>query len=161
MRRRGSQNLSEGRVDTALVELMARVFLGLIVVGALGCSRGGQSRPAPVKTYPVRGTVTFQGKPLPDATVLFRSKDGKWTASGRTDSNGTFTLTTFNPGDGAPAGEYMVAVMAFEAPATSESEEKPGPPPKMLIPKKYATPETSGLTATVGEKENEVKLTLE
>jgi hypothetical protein len=130
------------------------------VVGACIAGCGHQTGPtAGVKTYPVTGTVTYQGKPLPEATVMFRSTDGQYTASGRTDLEGKYRLTTASPGDGAPAGEYRVAIIAIEAPPADE-EEKPGPPPKSLIPTKYNQPETSGLTAVVAEKENVIDFNL-
>lgn len=138
---------------------VAFIVLTLSVI-ATGCGEKGGARPAPAKTFPVKGTVTYQGKPLPEALVLFRSKDGKWTASGRTDTDGKYKLTTFNPGDGAPAGEYLVSVTAFESPSAAEDEEKPAPPPKLLIPAKYRLPETSGLTAVVEQKENEINFDL-
>jgi len=64
-------------------------------------------------------------------------------------------------GAGLPEGEYLVSVTKFEErPVSEEEEEGPynpalanmePPPPKSLIPMKYAQPEQSGLKASVGE----------
>ncbi len=47
--------------------------------------------------------------------MIFRLKDGTYSATGRTDAQGNYKLSTFNPGDGAPAGEYTVAIVALES----------------------------------------------
>src|SRR5262245_38254316 len=58
------------------------------------------------KTEPVTGTVTLDGKPLAGAQVVFQPKSGGQAASGTTDAQGKFTLTTFNAKDGAAVGSY-------------------------------------------------------
>jgi len=57
----------------------------------------------------VKGTVTFQGSPLAEADVAFTPKGGR-PATGRTDTAGQFTLTTFKTNDGAMIGEHTVTV---------------------------------------------------
>jgi hypothetical protein len=55
----------------------------------------------------------LDGKPPPNAAVMFIPEDGSRVATGRTDSEGCFRLTTFKPGDGAFPGEHRVTVTAF------------------------------------------------
>ena len=82
--------------------------LALFVLGVSGCggSRG---------TVKVKGTVTLDEKPLPGATITFlpEDKSGKQ-AIGRSESDGTFYLTTFKTDDGAIPGEYKVIVAYSE-----------------------------------------------
>ena len=122
-----------------------------------GCG-GGPSRPP---TYPVEGTVTLDGKPLPDATVTFRpagTDSGQRPANGKTDADGRYQLTTFSAGDGAMAGSYRVAIMKFaavdSAAIAADGDDYvpprgPLPTPKNELPKKFADADQSGLTATV------------
>lgn len=126
----------------------------------IGC---GTSGPA---TAPVSGTVTYKGKPVPNAHVSFVPSDGSSrAAAGLTDSNGRFTLGTFSTNDGAIVGQYKVGVIAHgpDRPAMPgegsgmPGETMPGPP---TIPMKYFTPETSGLTQEVKSGRNTVELNL-
>lgn len=108
----------------------------------IGC--GGS---AGVKTYPVKGVVTFQGQPLADGIVSFYPESGR-PASGVTNAQGEFFLSTFQPQDGAAAGAYKVALAEPTVQSAegdySVPEEKP---PR--FPVKYTDPSRSGLTAAV------------
>jgi hypothetical protein len=66
-------------------------------------------------------------------------------ANGAIQSDGTFELITGNVG-GASIGTHKVAVAAYEAGARQGPESGPG---KLLIPQRYASPETSELTIEV------------
>jgi hypothetical protein len=94
----------------------------LVVVTLLGCGRND--------LVPVEGVVTLDDEVVPGATVLFMPQgDPGRPASGYTDEEGVFRLTTFKPGDGALRGEYRVLVTkskALEAPPSFEpgDEEK-------------------------------------
>ena len=68
-----------------------------------GC---GESVP---DTVSAGGTVSFNDKPLANASVNFIPENGK-SANGVTDSQGKFTLTTFQPNDGAIVGTHKVTV---------------------------------------------------
>ena len=132
--------------DSSTVLGIAIPILALATM--LGCGRSTDTdRP---RTVPVLGTVTHNGQPLAGASVTFLRTDGQPSAVGRTDSNGRYSLTTFEPGDGAIPGEYGVQVVKYEEP-DSPPEDGETPPLKSLIPEKYTTVANSGLTATVGE----------
>jgi hypothetical protein len=86
--------------------LLAVAALALLIVG---CS-GRRS------VYPVSGQV-FVGKdkkPAAGAMVTFHpvASDGGpiYKPNGYVDDHGRFTLTTYDSGDGAPAGEYTVTL---------------------------------------------------
>ncbi|QDU37814.1 Nickel uptake substrate-specific transmembrane region [Maioricimonas rarisocia] len=156
----------------------SRLWAGSILLlagGLAGCTGGSddkwsEQRPA---TYPVQGTVLYNGEPVADASVSFSSTGGDKSvgAAGKTDDQGTFTLTTYEPGDGAVAGEHRVTVIKavvegedpsyFDENSPNYGKEPPPTTTKYLVPKKYASFETSGLTATVSESsDNEITIEL-
>jgi len=131
-----------------------------------GCS-GSAGRP---DLYPVSGTVLYNGKPVENATVSFLADGAPRAATGVTDAEGKYQLTTFDLNDGAVAGTHKITVTKMEAGATAggmtkEEENKllndptalagqmsqgtENKAPKSLIPEKYASVETSGLSEEV------------
>jgi hypothetical protein len=87
-------------------------FLGLLLVAlaaGAGCG-GGKSKPVKVE-----GTLTLDGKPLPGAAISFvpAAMEGR-PATGRSEVDGGFRLTTFATDDGALPGEYKVIVTVSE-----------------------------------------------
>lgn len=126
-----------------------------------GCGPGVPSdRPA---TYPVSGTVTMDGQPVANATLSFQLSDASRGAAGVTDDQGRYDLTTFEPGDGAVPGEYLVAIMKYDAASqgAAVSEDDPNYDPnvtesvaKNLLPERYASVGTSGLKVTIIEEKN-------
>lgn len=134
--------------------MMAATLLVVCVAGGCGKSTGP-------KLYPVNGKVTYKGAPVDGANVMFRAVDGNASGAGRTDANGVYQITS-QWGSGLPEGEYLVGITKFEQPPMTQGEEEEGPynpqlanmeppPPKSLIPTKYASPERSGLKATVSK----------
>jgi hypothetical protein len=110
-----------------------------------------------VKVYPVHGKVVDEkGKPAAGATVMFHPVTPPGhnveAAAGTADEAGEYRLTTYNAGDGAPAGEYVVTV------TWPEPRKSPfGPPPKDLLCGKYADRQASKLRYTVEPKpDNEI-----
>ena len=126
----------------------------LLLACVVGCSKG-------VPTYSVTGTVRVNGQPAPHGTVMFRpneisKEDGKrHVARASIEKDGTYTLTTFETGDGAVAGTHKVAVLM---PPYSASET--GPKARPLIPAKFNTPNTSGLKYEVKADSNEINIEL-
>lgn len=128
--------------------ITASAAFGCLVLGTLaGC--GNQPVSSGLQTVPVRGLVTRAGQPVPDAVVTFQPVQGSHVAIGRTDAAGRYSLSTVQPDDGALPGEYHVQIVKYEEQETPV-EEGATPPLKNLLPAKYATPQTSGLAATVG-----------
>jgi hypothetical protein len=116
-----------------------------------------------VPTYPAKGKVALDGKPLAGATValhkLTKDKDGKekytYVADGLSDANGEFPLATYTRGDGAPAGEFTVTVVK-----TGRGYYDGEVPEKSQIPAVYATPARSPLRVELKEGANELNLDL-
>jgi hypothetical protein len=108
-----------------------------------GC--GGGKQP----TYPAGGKVVFSdGTPLPGGWVSFRALDAdkKVSARGPIQSDGTFELTTYKPGDGAVEGQHQALVVPVirvdRGDLAAGAKPPPSPPP---IDKKFSNFETSGL----------------
>lgn len=129
------------------------LFYGLMTVALLcGC---GKNNPWE-KAYPAKGTVTYKGKPVKDAELLFFPVDEKapeavrpWAKS---NEKGEFTLSTYNNGDGAPAGSYKVTVVHHEVVLSGGSlGSKPND-----LPKKYATQATTDLKVDIGQGETTI-----
>ncbi|MCS7239390.1 MAG: carboxypeptidase-like regulatory domain-containing protein, partial [Thermoguttaceae bacterium] len=98
------------------------------------------------------------GNPVEGALVtLVPPEPSRRGAVGRTDASGRFTLTTFEPGDGALPGSYNVAiskvVLEGEAPPETPTETGGVEPDKRvskdLLPPKYKVAATSGLKAEI------------
>jgi hypothetical protein len=126
------------------------------------------------KVAPVRGKVTYDGKPVTGGKIMFYPESGRM-AIGEIGADGTYTLTTFHSGDGALVGPHRVAIEStsvgpgtMQSPKSIEEEielSKKGAPGgkilvagkvEWLVPQKYSLPETSGLTAKVGSGPNEI-----
>jgi hypothetical protein len=100
------------------------LVIAVLLLGTVGCSGGGEHGVAPAG-----GTVTLDGQPVPELVVTFTpqattggSNPGK-SATGRTDAEGKFTLSTYTMGDGAIVGNHQVTV-ALDGP-------DPTPPGKL------------------------------
>ena len=76
-------------------------------------------------------------------------------ASGTTDENGKFSLTTYDKGDGAPAGKYNVGISAsgggFKRKAPLKKKADPDP-----FKGRFSNPKTSKIHARVEEKRNDL-----
>jgi hypothetical protein len=117
--------------------------LSLLLVAVAGC--GG-------RLYPVRGKVTFEdGTPLSKGTVVFESIGGEKaiTARGAIQPGGSYQLSTYKPGDGAPAGKYRVLV----APMVDLSSYHPER--DVDFDPRFSAFNTSGLEFDVKPGENE------
>jgi hypothetical protein len=148
---------------------LSLALLAVACVAMAGCSGGSD-----VGTVPVSGTVTVDGNPIEGATVSFvpQGEEGR-SASGLTDAEGKFSLTTVQSGDGAVPGQYKVAISKITGSAGSTSTAAGGGTPsqeemqkameasmkqamssrppevKEEIPPKYTNPDTSGLDREV------------
>jgi hypothetical protein len=132
------------RANAEIVFRLARWFslsIAAICVSFMGCNQGPQF-------VPVTGKVTFQGKPLAGAEIVFQPASGS-PAMGRTDDQGNFSLSTFGDQDGAIVGDYKVTVV--------KNEPIPGPPGdpyarvRNILPPQYANAQSTPLGASVSK----------
>lgn len=104
----------------------------------------------------VTGTVTYQGKPVSGASILFVPTTRETPAGAAvTDSNGKYRLSISGQKQGAVTGAYQVSI-ALSAPFDGPIPAGMNPeyakeiyPGKPLIPQKYFSATKSGLTANV------------
>jgi hypothetical protein len=133
-----------------------RLSLALVAMAFVGC---GSAR-----TKPVEGVVLLNGKPLAGAAVHFLPQEKGRDATGETDKDGRFVMSTFKPRDGVLTGTYKVVISppagtadtaqygsadeamaaAMKAPA-----KKPAGP---AFPEKYSRPDQTPLTQEVPVK---------
>jgi len=136
-------------------------MLALLILCCLGCGTKRKTDP----TFPVIGTVTFKGAPLADVNVTFQPEKGR-ASMGKTDGEGKFTLSTFEPGDGALAGQHRISVSLANVtepmPGTPEYRAAMKAKKKPPFPNRYRDVTKSGLTARVtADGENNFDLKLE
>ena len=134
----------------------------LLATGALGLTSCGDGR---VPAYPVRGKVLYEGRPAEYATVVFYPQGGSESLQeikphGRVGADGYYSVKTYIVNDGAPAGDYKVAI---EWPGEDPAE--PGDPddPEYVpfgpdrLQGRYADPETSGFRVTIVKGDNQLE----
>ena len=131
-------------------------LVGLCIVLAFnltGCGSSNIQQP----TFPASGQVMMDGKPVVGATVVLVPVDStkfRWAEQpqGITDKEGNFKLFTYSSNDGAPAAEYKVGIVLFEEAAEDGGDQVKRDNSKVDLPKKYADPSLSGLTAKIEAK---------
>lgn len=122
------------------------VLLAGCVSATAGCGQGESRLP----THKVTGKVVKNGAGIPNATVIFHAKNPpKDFVKPRAIStvDGTFVLTTYESGDGAPVGEYEVTLEQW-------LNDNPQVGATNRLPQKLGSPDTSGIKATVAANEN-------
>lgn len=132
---------SSPRTSTA----QSRRFMLLAVLSAAvttGCS--SETR---VPVFPVTGKVQFQGKSPAGAIVVLNpvgaTSNLDVLPTGTVKDDGSFTLTAYEPDDGAPAGNYVATIQWYKV-----TKEAGGPGPNVL-PKTYSSPKTSPVKVNV------------
>ena len=133
---------------------------------AMGCSPSGQ-----VKTYPVKGRVTFEGKPMVGGGgISFVPKTGQAgkTAGGIIKADGTYLLGTYREDDGSMAGDFRVVIFQETVKEGAAAPDGAAPTatasatvaPADRIPLVYSSDRESPLMTTVEPKANELNFDL-
>ncbi|HEY1067041.1 MAG TPA: hypothetical protein VGE52_13050 [Pirellulales bacterium] len=143
------------------------LLLALAVTALVGCS--GDDRP---RRVPVTGKVTYNGKPVVGADVVFRNDKAPRSSYGKTDSDGKFVLTTYDDADGAIPGMHVVTIIKMAnapkpvtdltSPEYASAMKQMQAAPKSEIPTKYSDPQSQAITKTVaptGENHFDIDLT--
>jgi hypothetical protein len=125
------------------------VVVGLLLSCIQACSRPDTVSNNQKLTHPVQGKFLINGQPVRGAVVTFHPQDepGPETTRSyaRTEDDGSFKLSTYQQGDGAPVGRYLITVMVRDADNEAAS-----------LPAEYAVPQTSGLKAEIKEGVNDL-----
>jgi hypothetical protein len=112
----------------ALPRLLA-VGTAVALTSFVGCEASNR--------VPVEGTVTLNGSPLADATVMFAPTraNGPGPFLGTTDRDGRFVLGTIdNDRSGAAVGEYAVIIATVKS---DPKEDSPAPAHEEVVPTAY------------------------
>lgn len=141
----------------------AALLAAVGITSIAGCGDGyGLAR-----RYSVSGKVTYKGQPVEKGRINFvpEAVDGR-PAAGEIE-NGSYSLTTMAPSDGALPGKYKVTIVSKEIDDTEMKKIANGGQfhhdkafakavknAKALVPSKYALADTSGLEKTVAESSN-------
>lgn len=147
-------------LERILKSLSPKLLLAVVVATA-GCGDGRFT------VQPVSGRVLVRGEPAPGAVVIFypQSDDPerqKLRPHAETDSEGEFQATTYLQGDGAPAGDYRVAVVwngwaqAPQSPGAPEDDESKTSRVVDRLGGRYKDPDASGLEVTIARGKNEL-----
>jgi len=132
----GRLHRSSERRRRSLVRLSAVGWLVALAVGE-GC---GARAPFP-GAVKVTGIARFEGAPLTRGTVQFGAVAGNDGGTARIGPHGGFTVW-LRP------GEYRASVIAFDG--IERVDDKGIPlPQKAVIPERYFSTDTSGLTASI------------
>ena len=122
------------------------IAVGIWSAGTVGCSSG----PA---TSPVKGKVTFQGKPVTEGTVTFLNLTEGGAAEAQINKDGSITFQ-----GGVMPGEYRVVITPLTHIVDTDPGKSPPAPvekPAPDIPPKYRQQGTSKLQASVKPGPNE------
>jgi hypothetical protein len=123
-------------------DLPKLVALAALLVGSCwGC---GSSVGTPAPLIAVKGKVTYKGLPVTKGVVEFEPEGYGRPAKGQLQSDGTFELTTFKPGDGVVAGAHRISISEFDKSLANDRALQ-----------KYGGPNTSRLTAEVSPEKTE------
>jgi hypothetical protein len=136
-------------------------FTLVVTMGLFGLWGCGVNADRP-KMAKVSGKVTYKGKALDKGEIIFTPEKNKGgpsghVATGKIESDGSFTLTTFDTDDGAVLGQHVVTVNV----PTQDIKELNKPRadgsipyilPKPGIPEKYIRVDSSPLRYTVDDK---------
>jgi hypothetical protein len=131
---------------------IAFIALALAALTAPGC---GEAKPERIPLHAVQGAITFKGQPIPGAFLIFHPKtpdESVPTPRASVNGAGAFALSTYDGGDGAPEGEYIVTVQWYK-PIRNGADVVAGP---NVIPRKYAAPSTSNLSVRVAAGSNQL-----
>jgi hypothetical protein len=135
------------------IAVLAIVFYGLV---ASGCGRRSDGR---LKSYPVHGRVTVDGKPTAGIYVFLNPAQQPSThgifPNAITNGDGEFWISTYDSEDGAPLGEYIVTAKWPKGEGLQVHSESPD-----RLRGRYADPAKSTFKVTVQEakrvKPNEI-----
>lgn len=114
----------------------------------------GQSQPPAGDVHPVTGRLLLNDGYPEGALVVFHPLSPRMTSHPRATvrADGTFDVSTFAEGDGAPVGDYLVTAVWHKAGL------KDGKPvlTSNRLPARYSQPETSGWKLSVGPGVNQL-----
>jgi hypothetical protein len=142
-------SLTSDLADRGQLTFVSSRRIGLAATGLLSllAFTGCGDSDVRVETFPVTGSVSFDGKPPAGAKLVFHPAKVEGDTLGaapnaRVGDDGSFSVSSYGANDGAPPGEYTVTVEWYKV------NEEGGPGPNVLPPL-YASPTTSPIKVTI------------
>ncbi|MHC2066959.1 carboxypeptidase-like regulatory domain-containing protein [Bremerella sp. T1] len=133
------------------MQRLSWVTLCLVATAPLfGCNSSGNSE--------VTGKITrTDGQAVTGGRITFTSQNPPVSASSRIAPDGSYELSSVEPGDGAPAGRYQVTIVSKVSSAGGDDRSgRSIATSKSLVHEKYADLRTSELTAEVNPGANSI-----
>lgn len=125
----------------------------LLSISLIGCA---EAKPERAAVFPAKGTITFKGEPTHGAILALHPKTqlpaGAPSPRANVAQDGSFAVSTYDSGDGAPEGEYVVTV-TWNKLIKNGADVRLGP---NVIPPKYGDPKTSDLVVKIASGENQI-----
>ena len=106
------------RCVTSRYRCLTILFIASVITGLPGCDSGP-------KLVSVTGTVTHNGKPLPDLTLTFMPETGR-PSMAKTDRNGKYELLYTFDRKGVVPGRYKAIVQTTPANSDDRSQVEAG-----------------------------------
>ncbi|MEW4486976.1 hypothetical protein AB1L42_02785 [Thalassoglobus sp. JC818] len=130
-------------------ERLSVSLLAVTLVFTVGCGKADWQ----ADTYPAMGTLTINGETPVGALVELHPKGEATDVRnslpwGLVEEDGTFTLSTYEMGDGAPPGEYAVTI--------KWSPDVNSPTLADRLNGAFREPGQSQWTVTIAEEDNEI-----
>ncbi|MDO5554917.1 MAG: carboxypeptidase-like regulatory domain-containing protein [Planctomycetia bacterium] len=110
-----------------------------------------------VRTVSLSGQVTYNGQPAKDVAVTFDQATGGISASGKTDTEGNFTLRLLNDSkkSGIVPGEYTVRLFWVDP---NEKEDAIGPTHPSPYPETLPVYSTEGVPVSIDGTVRNIKI---
>jgi hypothetical protein len=147
------------KLNVGLSQKYSRLGCTFFIGTCLWMTGCGSSEDLP-EMVPVTGSVVYAGDPVSTGAVRFVPEDetkGRL-AIGDIQSDGTFTMKSFNDQEGVVPGNYRVVIVSEkDDPSAGPQKEGLAAPVKKtsLIPNNYASFTTTSLKETIGEGDPE------
>jgi hypothetical protein len=131
--------------------MTATIYRSFVLLAALAPAFAGCGHSEPrVPVVAVSGKVSFQGQAPAGAQIVLHpvapQADSNVAPSGTVKDDGTFQISAYDQGDGAPPGEYVATIQWFKVVTSAEGGGGRGP---NVLPATYADPATSPLKVKV------------
>jgi hypothetical protein len=145
-----------------MVRIVEKIRAGLLLA-VVGCFLSLAGCDSNLPTYEVAGTVEFSDGTKPKfGDIEFYSPDHKINARGKINRDGTFTVSTFEDGDGAVVGHHQIVIMQqVGSYLLAKSESKIKHDHGSLIDRRYFDYRTSDLICEIKAGQNKVFLVVE
>ena len=142
------------RASTRFQSLIVLCLAITLLPSLAGC--GSDQLP----TYPVEGTIRFKDGSFPKfGDIEFYSATHRINARGKINRDGSFTVGTFDPNDGAVEGQHEIIVQQISGTyLTAKYNDEIKHDHGALVNKSYFDYRTSKLKCDINQETNQVEL---